>query len=237
MSSENLNDWTPRLENLLSLWIRQCRINEIIYQKNSSQLKKLHYLVGYPSTIIGGFTATTLFITYSDPCETSSDLLLGMGVISAIGTILNAILFFGEFNVRSKDSHDASSDYSSQAREGEMMLNIERKEARENGNTFMRGFKEAFDRIYDAAPTLLKSHADKLPQFDVMVRTYQQEEQELEHMEEGNVPPQSESGLSASQQSGCDTIIVSSRPINDAERELLRRIAAQQKRLEDLTIN
>ena len=226
----NDNDWTPTSEQLIRLWNRQCSINAIDFERNSQHLKWLYYLIGYPAAILSAFSATTLFITYSNPCETSPNVILGMGILGAIGAVSQAVLIFGEYNVRSKNSHDTSSDYFGLSREGELVLSIERKGARENAVVFTRGYKEAYDKIYDSASTLMSRRpADNLPQISVM-ESYVVENKQIEQMEQiehgDNV-----SGAYTSNQGEHVSVELPRVHMPEAERELMRRIAAQTKRL------
>jgi len=239
-----INDWTPKIEQLLRLWIRQCKINEIIYELDSIRSKWFHYLIGYPATIITAFTTTALFATYNNASPT---LFLGMGVVAAIGALMQSIFLFGDFSVRSSNSHNTSSDYGGLAREGDFVLSIERKEARENANAFMRGFKEAYDKIYDAAPPLRGNRPDALPQIS-LVEGYTVEMQAqntntqrtIENSVCSDRPERTEGPerTERTERSIDHTILEMSartHEMTDAEKEMIRRITTQMQRLEDLS--
>jgi hypothetical protein len=94
---------------LLEDWWRRCREAQWAHYSCSTQLVRLHYLIGIPIVILAAFTGTAAFASISH--ASGSVLRWTVGVISVLVAVLAGLQTFLRLTERATAHRSAGADY------------------------------------------------------------------------------------------------------------------------------
>lgn len=119
-----LKIWRPELDELLKQWKEQISLRKKGHTKIAIALKRRHYSIGIPSTILGTLMAAGILTTFrncsdcendiqSAKCATDEIIRLIIGFLGIIASCLAAAQTFLNYEVRSEQHKGAADSYES----------------------------------------------------------------------------------------------------------------------------
>jgi hypothetical protein len=148
------NGWTTRGEKLVRYWQEECRLYAWIYEQNATYYSRLNRSLGIASIALSAITGTTLFNqSASDPGETSSSILIGLGVSSIASTILSGLKELFDLNSLITQNTNAARENSSIVMDIDEQMNIDRAD-RIDGREFLKSIKDRKNALIQNGPII-----------------------------------------------------------------------------------
>lgn len=120
--------WNASVDKLLREWSCQLKERSIRCVYCYKKFMLMHYVVGIPNAVLTAAISTGIFSVFqtvnSSNCESSSWILLAMGIMGIIATVLSAIQTFMNFADKAELYSSSSKNYEAVYREIDGLLSM-----------------------------------------------------------------------------------------------------------------